>query len=407
MSRSARSSRISGESSEGVVLAFNAGSSTIKLALYDAPSRRELARGALDLRRLPLRLVLRRDGSHEVLPLDAPVTDSLHEVIDALLAQLESHHALGDLVAVGHRIVHGGRRFDRAVRVDDETLDRIGALTFLAPLHQGQGVRLMRAIRAMRPALPQTASFDTAFHATQDPLLRRFALPRALHDEGLMRYGFHGLSYAWIASELARRAPAFAAGRVVALHLGSGASLCAMRAGRSVDASMGFSTLDGVPMATRCGALDPGAVLYLLQQRGMTPAEVEDLLYHRSGLLGVSGRSADVRTLEQDAATWPAAAEALALFAARCAGEVGRLTASLQGVDALVFTAGIGEHDAALRAAIAGRLGWLGVALDAQANERHAQRIDASGSDVAVFVIPTDEESVIAGEALDLLASVA
>jgi len=389
MPRTASSLRTGSDSSNGLVLVFNAGSSTIKLALYGVSSRRELARGLVDLQRSPLRLVLLRDGSHEVRPLDAPVTDSLHEVIDALLVQLESHDALGGVVAVGHRVVHGGRRFDRAVRVDDETLDQIDALTFLAPLHQGHAIRLMRAIHALRPALPQTASFDTAFHATQDPLLRRFALPRALHDEGLMRYGFHGLSYAWIASELARHAPATAAGRVVALHLGSGASLCAMRAGRSIDASMGFSTLDGVPMATRCGALDPGAILYLLQRRGMTPAEVEDLLYHHSGLLGVSGRSADVRTLEQDAAAWPAAAEALALLAARCAGEVGRLAASLQGVDALVFTAGIGEHDAAVRAAIAGRLGWLGVAIDAQANERHAERIDAPGSRVAVFVLPT------------------
>jgi len=407
MPRTASSLRTGSDSSNGLVLVFNAGSSTIKLALYGVSSRRELARGLVDLQRSPLRLVLLRDGSHEVRPLDAPVTDSLHEVIDALLVQLESHDALGGVVAVGHRVVHGGRRFDRAVRVDDETLDQIDALTFLAPLHQGHAIRLMRAIHALRPALPQTASFDTAFHATQDPLLRRFALPRALHDEGLMRYGFHGLSYAWIAGELARHAPATAAGRVVALHLGSGASLCAMRAGRSIDASMGFSTLDGVPMATRCGALDPGAILYLLQRRGMTPAEVEDLLYHHSGLLGVSGRSADVRTLEQDAAAWPAAAEALALLAARCAGEVGRLAASLQGVDALVFTAGIGEHDAALRAAICARLGWLGVAIDAQANERHARRIEASGGGVAVFVIPTDEESVIAGEALDLLAGAA
>lgn len=404
MSRSDGSSWMSGESPQGRVLAFNAGSSTVKLALFDAPSRREVARGLLDLQRSPLRLVLQNDTGQLVVPLDAPVTDSLHEVVDALLAQLESRDALSGIAAVGHRVVHGGSLFDRAVRVDAGTLDRIEALAFLAPLHQGQGIRVMRAIRALRPALPQTASFDTAFHATQDPLLRRFALPRAFHDEGLMRYGFHGLSYACIARELARRAPAAAAGRVVALHLGSGASLCAMRAGRSIDASMGFSTLDGVPMATRCGALDPGAVLYLLQHRGMSPAQVEDLLYHRSGLLGVSGRSADVRTLQRDAPSCPDAAEALALLAARCAGEVGRLASSLQGVDALVFTAGIGEHDAAMRAAIASRLRWLGVSIDAQANESHAERIDATRSDVAVFVIPTDEESVIAGETLDLLA---
>ena len=407
MSRSAKASRRGSTSSPGLVLSLNAGSSTIKLALHDVTSRRAVARGLVDLQAVPLRCTLRTDAAHETLPLQAPVTDSLQEVIDVLLEQLESHDALGGVVAVGHRVVHGGRHFDRAVRVDDGTLDRIEALTPLAPLHQGHAVRLMRAVRTLRPALPQTASFDTAFHATQDPLLRRFALPRALHDEGLMRYGFHGLSYAWIARELARRAPGIAAGRVVALHLGSGASLCAMRAGRSIDASMGFSTLDGVPMATRCGALDPGALLYLLQERGMTVAQVEDLLYHRSGLLGVSGRSADVRTLEQDAGTCPSAAEALALFCARCAGEVGRLAVSLEGLDAMVFTAGIGEHDAAVRAAIAGRLGWLGVAIDAQANGRHAERIDAPGSGVAVFVLPTDEESIIAGETLDLLAGTA
>jgi len=405
MSRSTESLRMSIESSGRRFLAFNAGSSTIKLALFDAQSRREVARGVLDLQRSPLRLTLQAGDSYAVLPLEAPVTESLQEVIDALLARLESRDSLGEVVAAGHRVVHGGRRFERAVRVDEETLNQIDALTFLAPLHQGHAIRLMRAVHALRPTLPQTASFDTAFHATQDPLLRRFALPRALHDEGLMRYGFHGLSYAWIAGELARRAPVVAAGRVVALHLGSGASLCAMRAGRSVDASMGFSTLDGVPMATRCGSLDPGAVLYLLQHRGMTPAQVEELLYHRSGLLGVSGRSADIRLLEHDAATCPAAAEALALFAARCAGEVGRLAASLRGVDALVFTGGIGEHDAAVRAAIAARLEWLGVAIDAQANVSHAPRIDAARSGVAVFVIPTDEEAVIAGEGLDLLAA--
>ena len=278
------------------------------------------------------------------------------------------------------------------------------ALTPLAPLHQPHGVRLMRALRARRPALPQTASFDTAFHATQAPLVRRFALPRALHDEGVLRYGFHGLSYAYLARELARTAPEVAAGRVVALHLGSGASLCGMRDGRSVDSSMGFSTLDGVPMGTRCGALDPGVVLYLLQQRGMTPAAVEDLLYHRSGLLGVSGSSADARALEAESSTSAAAAEALALFACRCAGEAGRLAVSLQGLDALVFTAGIGEHDARLRAAIAAPLSFLGVALDPARNERHARRIDADGSRVAVFVIPTNEEQVIAADAIALLA---
>ena len=387
----------------GGLLAFNAGSSSIKLALYDIAggSAREVGRGALDLQRAPLTLTLALDGERHSLPIDAPVTGSLHEVVDALLAALEAAHALGTLAAVGHRVVHGGRRFHGAVRVDAATLDAIDALTPLAPLHQPHSVRLMRALHALRPALAQTASFDTAFHATQNELTRRFALPRALHDAGVLRYGFHGLSYAYIARALAERAPTLAAGRVVALHLGSGASLCAMAGGRSVDSSMGFSTLDGVPMGTRCGALDAGVVLHLLQQRGLSVAEVEHLLYHESGLLGVSALSADARTLEASDA--PAAHEALALFAQRCAGEVARLAATLGGLDALVFTAGIGEHDAAMRAAIAARLGWLGVALDADANARHAERISATGSAVAAFVIATDEERTIADEALALL----
>jgi acetate kinase len=257
-------------------------------------------------------------------------------------------------------------------------------------------------LRRLRPQLAQTASFDTAFHATQSDLVRRFALPRELHDQGIRRYGFHGLSYRYIASELARREPALASARVVCAHLGSGASACAMRAGRSVDCSMGFSTLDGLPMATRCGTLDAGVVLFLVGERKMALHDVEDLLYHRSGLLGVSGSSADVRALE--AATGDEAARAaLDMFALRSAGEIARLATTLGGIDALVFTAGIGEHDAEMRAAICERLAWLGVTLDAAANQRHAERIEAATSRVAVLVIATDEEQVIADDAMALL----
>ncbi|HEY9026356.1 MAG TPA: acetate/propionate family kinase [Burkholderiaceae bacterium] len=386
-----------------LILALNAGSSSIKLALFTIDDVREIARGSLELQDDRHVLALSLRGQRATLPLDAPDTESMQEVARALFAALESHEALGALATAAHRVVHGGRRFVGPVRVDAATLDEIDALTPLAPLHQPRSVRLMRAIRAMRPDLPQTASFDTAFHATQDPLLRRFALPRQLHDDGVLRYGFHGLSYTWIARVLARDEPSVAAGRVVALHLGNGASLCAMLGGRSVDSSMGFSTLDGVPMGTRCGALDPGVPLYLMKERGMSVDAVEDLLYHRSGLLGVSGLSSDVRQLAAAADANQHAAQALALFAMRCAGEVGRLAASLQGLDALVFTAGIGEHDAGMRAAIARRLGWLGVALDASTNARHARRIDAAGSRVPVFVIPADEEQVIATDAVALL----
>jgi len=400
---SAKQSPASASAHARLVLAFNAGSSSIKLALFTIDGAREVARGSLDLQRSPLELVLSHGGRRETVLLDAPITDSMQEVVQALLAALESHDALGALAAAAHRVVHGGRRFARPVMLDAPTLDEIDALTPLAPLHQPRSVRLMRAVRAMRPGLRQTASFDTAFHATQDALLRRFALPRQLHDEGVLRYGFHGLSYAWIARTLQRDEPAVAAGRVVALHLGHGASLCAMHGGRSVDSSMGFSTLDGVPMGTRCGALDPGVLLYLLKERRTSLEEVEDMLYHRSGLLGVSGLSGDLRELKAAADGNEHAAQALALFAARCAGEVGRLAASLQGLDGLVFTAGIGEHDAGMRAAIAARLGWLGVLLDRSSNERHARRIDAAGSRIAVFVIPADEEQVIATDAIRLL----
>ncbi|HEY8976934.1 MAG TPA: acetate/propionate family kinase [Burkholderiaceae bacterium] len=393
------------ESPDRCVLALNAGSSSLKLALFSTNGAREIARGALDLQATRLELVLSRQGRREALPLAAPVTDSLQEVVDALLQALESHHALGNLAVVAHRVVHGGRRFTAAVAVDPATLEEIDALTPLAPLHQPHSVRLMRAIHALRPDLPQTASFDTAFHARQDPLPRRFALPRRLHDEGVLRYGFHGLSYDYIARTLAATEPDVAAGRVIALHLGNGASLCALRAGRSVDTSMGFSTLDGVPMGTRCGALDAGVVLYLLKQRGWSVDAVEDMLYHHSGLLGVSVVSGDLRKVEAAACADANAAEALALFALRCAGEVGRLASSLQGVDALVFTAGIGEHDARMRAAIVERLGWLGIALDAASNGRHARRMEAAGSRVPVFVIPTDEEQVIASDALALLGT--
>ena len=386
-----------------LLLTLNAGSSSIKLGLFrlgDAGAQ-SVGRGRLDLQQVPLTLSLDREGRQAEWPLHAPLTDSLHEVVDEMLAVLDRDGALSGLHAAAHRVVHGGMQQHGPLRIDDAALAALDALTPLAPLHQPHSLRLIQALRRLRPALAQTASFDTAFHQTQDPLARRFALPRALHDAGVQRYGFHGLSYAFIARELARVAPPMADGRVVVAHLGSGASLCGLRDGRSVDTSMGFSALDGLPMGTRCGALDAGVPLYLMQQRGLSHDEIEDLLYHRSGLLGVSGISADARTLRASDA--PAAREALALFALRCAGEAARLATTLGGLDALVFTAGIGEHDAALRAAVCERLGWLGVALDADANARDALRIDGPGSRVAVFVIATDEERTIADEAWRLL----
>ena len=265
----------------------------------------------------PLTLHIAEDGAATDIPLRAAVTDDLHEVIEETLGWLGSHFSINALAAVGHRVVHGGDRFAGPEAVTDENLAAMEALVPLAPLHQPQSMRLIRAIRRLRPGLPQIASFDTAFHRTQSDLVRRFRHTRALFEEGVKRYGFHGLSYKFIAAQLARVAPETARGRIVAAHLGSGASLCGLAAGVSRDTSMGFSTLDGVPMATRCGALDPGVLIHLLKERRLSIGALEDMLYHRSGLLGLSGISADSRDLIESAA--PEAHEALDLFTFRIA----------------------------------------------------------------------------------------
>lgn len=384
------------------ILAFNPGSSSIKFGLFEVTPDGPCARGTgtVDLGRMPLSLTLKQGGDSHDIAMKAARTDDLHDAIAETMAVIAEQFGVADLAAVGHRVVHGGDRFTGPVAITDETLAAIEALVPLAPLHQPNSLRLIRAVRHLRPALPQTASFDTAFHAGQSDLVRRFALPRALFDEGIKRYGFHGLSYAFIAERLRRMEPALAAGRVVVAHLGSGASLCGMIAGVSRDTTMGFSTLDGIPMATRPGALDPGVVLHLIKARGMSVEAVEDMLYHGAGLLGVSSLSADPRDLlESDD---PAAPEALALFAFRTAREVAAVATTLGGLDGLVFTGGVGEHQPAIRAAIVQHLGWLGVAIDHEANARDATRIDADGP-VAVLALTTDEAHVIAAEAMATL----
>ncbi len=388
--------------SGSVLLTFNPGSSTIKLGLFlikeGLPCH--LGTGSIDLRHNPLSLHIVEGSKATDIPMKAVVTDDLHEVIDETLGWLKSHFSLNKLAAVGHRVVHGGDRFTGPTRITDETLGAIEALVPLAPLHQPQSVRLIKAISHLRPGLPQIASFDTAFHRTQTDLVRRFALPRALFDDGIKRYGFHGLSYKFIAGQLERLAPDIAGGRVVAAHLGSGASLCALENGVSRDTSMGFSTIDGVPMATRCGALDPGVVIHFIKQLNWSIEKVEDVLYHQSGLLGVSGISADSRDLIKSPTQ--EAHEALDLFAFRISREIAALANTLGGLDGIVFTAGIGEHQPEIRAAVCNYLGWLGVTIDDDANSRNAQRIDASGK-VAVLVIATNEEQVIAEETWSVL----
>ncbi len=389
--------------SRRTLLTLNPGSSSIKFGLFgtERDGARAIGRGMIDLRRDPLTLhVTHGERTAEVI-LKGAVTDDLHAVIDETLGWIERHFAVASLAAVGHRVVHGGDRFEGPAAITDETLSAIEALVPLAPLHQPQSLRLIRAIRRLRPALPQVASFDTAFHRSQSDLARRFALPRALFDEGIKHYGFHGLSFKFIVAQLRRSLPEVASGRVVVAHLGSGASLCGLDAGVSRDTSMSFSTLDGIPMATRPGALDPGVVIHLVKVRGMSIEAVEDLLYHRSGLLGVSGISADSRVLLDSPA--PEAREALELFAFRIAREIAATACTLGGLDGIVFTAGIGEHQPAVRAAICARLAWLGVAIAPSANARNAIRIAAPDSKVAVLVVPTDEEAVIAEEACLIL----
>ncbi|CAN5695930.1 acetate/propionate family kinase [soil metagenome] len=388
-----------------ILLTFNPGSSTIKLGLFaiEGGAARTFGQGAIDLRHEPLALHIEEGERSLDATLKAHASGDLHDVIDETLSWLASHFESDKLVAVAHRVVHGGDRFDGATKITDDTLTAIEALSPLAPLHQPQSLRLIRAIQKLRPDLPQSASFDTAFHRTQSDLVRRFALPRALFDQGIKRYGFHGLSYKFIARQLARdgKLEGRAGGRVVVAHLGSGASLCGLEDGISRDTTMSFSTLDGIPMATRPGAVDPGVLLHLQKEQHMSVDALEDMLYHRSGLLGVSGISADSRELVDSDA--PEAREAMALFALRVAREMTAIATTLGGLDAIVFTAGIGEHQPSVRAAIAQHLGWLGVRIDARANAAHERRIDAADSKIALLVMHTDEEQVIADEACEVL----
>lgn len=383
------------------ILALNAGSSSIKLGLFEARDGRAArrAKAVLDLKAQPLALRLEAEGASGTAEIGVADAKDLGAVLGGCLRVLEDRLGLAGLALAGHRVVHGGEGFTGPVRVTEEVFAGLEALVPLAPLHQPPALRLIEAVGALRPDIVQTASFDTAFHAGQADLVRRFALPRAMHDQGIKRYGFHGLSYQFIASALRRAYPQLAAGRVVVAHLGSGASLCALRDGASVETTMGFSALDGVPMATRPGALDAGVLLHLLGPGGMRVEEVSDLLYRRSGLLGLSGTSGDTRELL--ASDDPAAREAIEIFTFRIAQAAAALAVTLGGLDAIVFTAGIGEHQPEIRARICRHLGWLGVRI---AEEAGPGRIDAPGSAVAVLVIPTDEEQVVADEALRVLS---
>ena len=361
--------------SMGLTLTLNAGSSSLKFAAFDGETA--VLRGKIDGEQL------RAGDAEEPWP-HGVEADGVHQ----LLAWIDRHHGAVPITQVGHRVVHGGGRPGPA-RVDDALLAELERLVPLAPLHQPHNLLPIRAVAAARPDMPQVACFDTSFHATMDALATTLPLPLVLRDAGARRYGFHGLSYQYIASQLQ---PEIRGSRVIVMHLGSGASLCAMRGGRSVDTTMGMTALDGVMMGTRSGRLDPGAVLWMAQARGMTAPEIEDTLYHRSGLLGVSGESGDMRVLERSGTA--GAGFARAMFARSVVREAGALAAMLGGLDHLVFTAGIGENDAAARQDIAAGLRFLGPVLDPAANTAYRSGQQEIGR--GVWVIPTDEEAQIA-----------
>jgi len=380
------------------ILVLNAGSSSVKFSVWSVgpDTRRTLAllqRGAVTQIGGPARFeVVDRAGTELAADAVAAGTHALAwqrilDWLDANLPGVEFH-------AVGHRVVHGGDRYTRPVPVDAEVLADLRALIPLAPLHQPHSLAAIELLAEQRPHLKQVACFDTAFHQSQPPIARRFALPRELHEAGIKRYGFHGLSYEYLAQVLPDYLGEVADGRVIVAHLGNGASLCALHQRKSIATTMGFTPLDGLMMGTRCGALDPGVVLYLQRARGMSLEQVEHVLYHESGLLGVSGSSGDMSVLLKSHD--PRAQEAIDLYVYRIAREIGSLAAALGGVDALVFSGGIGENAAPIRARVCDALAWLGVHLDAAGNAVAGPCISRAGSAVSVWVVATHEDEIIA-----------
>ena len=378
------------------IAVLNAGSSSIKFALYEAGhDGAQLFRGQIE--GIGVKPHLKAQDASGAVVAERRWTDggldhraATGEIMKVGRELLAGRH----VVAFGHRVVHGGTEFAQPVRVDAAVMAVLAKLVPLAPLHQPHNLAPIEAIAAAAPEIPQVACFDTAFHRSQPALAQEFALPRDLTAAGVRRYGFHGLSYDFIVSRLHEIDPVLARARLVIAHLGNGASLCAVHEGKSVASTMGFTAVDGLVMGTRTGSLDPGVLLYLMEERGMDAKGIEDLIYRRSGLLGVSGISSDMRTLRKSTAS--AAAEAIALFVYRIVREVGSLSAALGGLDGMVFTAGIGENDPATRAEVAAGCGWLGLSLDAERNATGQGVISRAGAKVKVLVVPTDEERMIA-----------
>ena len=390
------------------ILVLNAGSSSIKFSLFadGGADLQALAGGQVEAIYTAPRFVAKDAGGRKLSEKQWDTGQPLgHEgALSHIIDWLRDSQADGQrLAAVGHRVVHGGAEFTAPVRLDAAVVAALDKLVPLAPLHQPHNLSPIRELLARAPQLPQVACFDTAMHCTNPPLAQMFALPQELSDAGVRRYGFHGLSYEYIASVLPGIDPAAAAGRCVVLHLGNGASMCALQGGRSIASTMGFTAVDGLPMGTRCGNLDPGVLIYLMDERGMDARALEKLVYHQSGLLGVSGVSSDMRTLLES--QQPRAALAVDLFAYRIGRELGSLAAALGGLDAIVFTAGIGERAAPVREKICRAAAWLGVELDEAANAAHGPRISTATSRTRAWVIPTNEELMIARQTRGLLAT--
>jgi acetate kinase len=389
--------------SEPLIGVINAGSSSLKFSVYEG--ERRLLAGQVDgLGARPSASATGPDGEAIAPPdLGAAPPSTPSEVLPAVLPWTRERLGARRLAALGHRVVHGGLHHSGPARVTSELLAELEALVPLAPLHEPHNLAPIKMAMTLNPDLPQLACFDTAFHRTAPEVEQAFALPYALYEEGVRRYGFHGLSYEYIASVLPQHAPEIAEGRVVVLHLGNGCSACALKAGASIATTMGFTALDGLPMGTRCGALDAGVVLHLIQQKGMAAEALVDLLYRRSGMLGLSGVSSDFRELLASAE--PRSRFAIDVFCYCTARWIGSLAAALGGLDGVVFTAGVGENAAPIRSAICRACGWLGLELDEAANSEHRTRINTPKSRVAAYVIKTDENLMIARHARALVGN--
>jgi acetate kinase len=390
-----------------VLIVLNAGSSSLKFQVFDMLDATELRlvwKGLYEGLGGAARLIVRSPGGADLDEQSWSLEEKFghEEALIHLVSWLRQHQSGRNLVAIGHRVVHGGAAYSAPVLIDELVMRTLESLVPLAPLHQPHNLEPIRVVRRRMPGLPQVACFDTAFHQTQSEIATLFAVPTDMRERGVRRYGFHGLSYDYVSSVLKDYDPRLAEGRVIVAHLGNGASLCAINKGASIATTMGFSALDGLPMGTRCGAVDAGVIFYMLREMKLSPEEAERILYTKSGLLGVSGLSNDMRVLRANIETSADAKRAVDLFVYRITREMGSLVAALGGLDGIVFTGGIGENDVATRAEVIASLAWAGLALDEVANRTGGPCI-SSGSGPSVWVVPTNEELVIARQTRSVL----